>query len=75
MTTNIEARARALCAADLRPSVAAGDLEITVDRLWPVVAREIQGNVMDADATKEPRDIAMRVAEYQQLRRSQSTSV
>ncbi|MCB4770051.1 hypothetical protein LGR54_15645 [Ancylobacter sp. Lp-2] len=69
MSTNIEARARALCAADLRPSVAAGDLEVAVDRLWPVVAREIQGDVMDRDAIKEPRDIAVRVVEYQRLRR------
>lgn len=69
MTKNIEVRARALCAADLRPQVAASELDGMVDRLWPVVAREIQGNLLDAEADKDPPDLSRRIAEYRRLRR------
>lgn len=68
MNTNIEVRARALCAADLAARVAPVDLDRVVDRLWPVVAREIQGNVMDSGADREPPDLAERIAEYERLR-------
>lgn len=54
--------------ADLRPRVAAGLLDGVVDRLWPVVAREIQGNVLDTKAERDPPDLAARVAEYKRLR-------
>lgn len=70
MNRNMEERARALCALDIQsahPEIE--DLPALVDRLWPVVAIEIQNGIVDPDWQIDPADFAQRAEEYRRLRR------
>ncbi len=72
MNTAVEDRARAQCALDAQDVRSTrGSDSALVDRLWPVVAREMMG-VLDPQTLPEPADVAQREAEYQQLKRNLS---
>lgn len=72
MNTAVEDRARAQCALDAQMcGVPEAQIPALVDRLWPVVAREMMG-VLDPQTLPEPADVAQREAEYQQLKRNLS---
>ena len=69
MNSNIEERARALCAVDAHiAAVPAVKIPELVERLWPIAALEISGGLMQPDVTQVP-DLTQRVAEYERLRR------
>lgn len=68
MTKNAEDRARAQCTIDVdnaQPPVE--NPPAVVERLWPVVALEIQEGVADSEANPLPNDMAQRIAEHDQL--------
>lgn len=69
MNKAVEDRARAQCAIDLRLSgVRDARIPALVDRLWPVVAREMMG-VMDAETLTEPADLLECQAIFRELAR------
>jgi len=69
MNKAVEERARAQCALDAQIcGVPEAQIPALVERLWPVVAREMMG-VLDPQTLPEPADVAQREAEYRQLRR------
>jgi len=70
MNRNMEDRARALCALDIQsahPEIK--DVPGVVDRLWPVVALEIQNGIVDPDWPIDAADLAQRAEEYRRLKR------
>lgn len=68
MGGNVETRARAQCREDLKArGWAPHDLELAVDRYWPVVAAEIIGNVFDEATALKPFDFEDRRLEYEQI--------
>ncbi|WP_428030281.1 hypothetical protein [Ancylobacter sp.] len=69
MNRNVEERARALCAIDAHlAAVPPEEVPALVERLWPIVALEISGGVIEPDATPPP-DLAQLAAEYERLKR------
>lgn len=74
MNNAVEERARAQCALDAQIcGVPEAQIPALVERLWPVVAREMMG-VLDPQTLSEPADVAQREVEYQQLKRHMSVS-
>ncbi|ADH88844.1 hypothetical protein Snov_1534 [Ancylobacter novellus DSM 506] len=72
MNNAVEERARAQCALDAQIyGVPEAQIPALVERLWPVVAREMMG-VLDPETLPEPTDVAQREAEYRQLKRHMS---
>ena len=70
MNRNTEERARALCALDIQsahPEIA--DVPAAVERLWPVVALEIQNGIVDPEWPIDLADLAQRAEEYRRLKR------
>ncbi|MBB3771804.1 hypothetical protein FHS55_002413 [Angulomicrobium tetraedrale] len=69
MNSNVEHRARALCAIDAQmAAVPSDEIPALVERLWPVAALEMSGGAVESD-TPQPADLAERMSEYQRLKR------
>ena len=69
MNNAVEERARAQCTLDAKVcGVPEAQIPALVDRLWPVVAREMMG-VLDPQTLPELADVAQREAEYREMKR------
>ncbi|HSI40376.1 MAG TPA: hypothetical protein VLA00_07485 [Xanthobacteraceae bacterium] len=66
--TNLEARARAICLADLA-GAGLSDKQVSeaVDRFWHVVALELAQGASDPDMPTVPPDIQRLAVEYREL--------
>lgn len=70
MTTDLEARARALCQNDAQAAaVNAAIIPELVERLWPAAAYEMSGGVFETGLIAVPDDIDKRIEEFRKLRR------
>lgn len=70
MSTNIESRARAICAQDLKAAGMSDDqIAIHVERFWPIVAREVSGDIADPESAAFPMDMQAREQEFRRLTR------
>lgn len=69
-TGNIEARARALCEANLRAgqAFAEEDMPAAVDRFWHTVAAELEAGLLDENGRYVPHDIETGLQAYRDWR-------
>lgn len=68
--SNIEARARALCEANLRAGrvFAEEDMPAAVDRFWHTVAAEIEAGLIDQQGRYVPHDLETGLEAYREWR-------
>lgn len=69
-TVNIEARARALCEANLRAGkvFAEEDMPAAVDRFWHTIAAEMEAGLIDEKGRQVPHDLKVGLQAYRAWR-------